>query len=149
MKTATLTLMVSALTCLAGDPDQKSLDEKSALIHSLPSREQLLSDMALARDIGSATAMHDKAIERLKNAQEGFERLKSILHPGDSVFDYPGLIALGRMKHNADENHYSIVLGIPPGWNWKHAQGTNRYEYIISFDGHGTITGITFVFYTL
>ena len=112
------------------------------------SREQLVADVALFRgDVAPLNQQQREATERLKKAIEGFKRLKALLQVGASVFDYPGLIALERPRHDDAENKYSMVLGIPPGWNWNQPQGINPNEFRITFDGRGFITAIAPVLY--
>jgi hypothetical protein len=144
MKRTILAFLILVTPCLADDAESREMRE---LIHNLPAREQLVDDVALFRKPAPPNEQQRTAGDRLKKAQEGFQRLKIALRAGTSVFEYPGLIALARPRHSDFDNRYSIVLGIPPGWNWDQPQGTNPDEYRISFDGHGVITAVDPVIY--
>ena len=147
MNRAILIFLISAIACLAGDPEHAALKQLRDFIHSLPAREQVVADVAVFRQ-GTPTAEQKRdATGRLKTAKEGFDRLKTLLRPGTSVFDYPGLIALARPRHSEADNKYELVLGIPPGWNWTHEQGTNENEYEVVFDSRGLITELRPVIY--
>ena len=147
MNRAILPFLISAAVCLGADPDKATTKEVTDLIHSLPAREQLAADVALFKDSAPPNEKQHDATERLEKAAAGFKRLRASLRPGTSVFDYPGLIALTRPIHNDFDNRYSMVIGIPPGWNWNQPQGTNPDEYRIAFDGRGIITAIDPVIY--
>jgi len=144
---ALLVLLISVTTSFAGDFDHAAFKQLRDFIHTLPARERVVADVALFRGGPSTEAQKQEATERLKKAKEGFDRLKTLIRIGTSVFDYPGLIALARPRHSEADNTYSIVLGIPPGWNWTHEQGTNENEYEIFFDNHGLITELRPVIY--
>jgi len=144
---ALLVLLISVTTSFAGDFDHAAFKQLRDFIHTLPARERVVADVALFRSGPSTEAQKREATERLKKAKEGFDRLKTLVRVGTSVFDYPGLIALARPRHSETDNTYSIVLGIPPGWNWTHEQGTNENEYEIFFDNRGLITELRPVIY--
>ena len=147
MNRAIQIVLISTVACLGADPDKAATKELTALIDSLPAREQLVADVALFKDAAPPNEKQREATERLKKAKDGFERLKALLRIGTSVFDYPGLIALTRPRHSDFDNRYEMLLGIPPGWNWNQPQGTNPDEYRITFDGRGNITAIDSVLY--
>ena len=144
---AILFSLLLAITPVGAEPDKSATKELSDLIHGLPVREQLIADVALFKETAAPSKRHPEAAERLSKAKDGFARLKSLLRTGASVFDYPGLIALTRLRHSAFDNRYQMLLGIPPGWNWNQPQGTNPDEYKITFDDHGIITAIEPVIY--
>jgi hypothetical protein len=147
MKHAILALLVSITAAFAGDFDHAAYKQLRDFIHSLAPREIVSADVAVFRG-GTPTELQKReATERLKKAKDGFERLKTLLRIGTSVFDYPGLLALARPRHLEADNKYSLVLGIPPGWNWMHEQGTNENEYEIIFDNRGIITDLRPVIY--
>lgn len=147
MHRAVLTFLISAVTCFAGDPEHALFKQLRDIIHSLPTREQVVADVAIFRQATPTAEQKRDATERLKNAKEGFDRLKTLLRPSTSIFDYPGLLALARPNHSEADNKYSLVLGIPPGWNWTHEQGTNENEYQVIFDSRGIITELRPVIY--
>jgi hypothetical protein len=144
MKRMLLAYLISCVACFAGDSDSRQLSD---LIHSLPAREHLIADVSLCAVSNPPSDQKREATERLKKAQEGFKRLRTLLHTATSVFDYPGLIALARPYHSDFDDRYSMVLGIPPGWSWSHPQGANPDEYRITFNGRGTIIEIQPVIY--
>ena len=100
MNRAVLILLISAAACFGGEPEGVGFKQLSDFIHSLPTREQVVTDVAVFRQ-GNPTAEQKRdAAERLTKAKEGFDRLKTLLQPTKSVFDYPGLLALARPAHS-------------------------------------------------
>ncbi len=147
MKHVFLAFLVSVTTSFGGDFEHAAYKQLRDFIHSLPARENVVADVALFRGGKPTEEQKLMATERLKKAKDGFERLKTLLRVSTSVFDYPGLLALARPRHIESDNKYSMTLGIPPGWNWKHEQGTNENEYEIIFDHRGIITELRPVIY--
>jgi hypothetical protein len=147
MNRAILFFLILAVSCFGAEPDKATTKDLTDLISSLPVREQLVADVSLFKNAAPPNEKQSEATERLKKAKDGFERLKPLLRTGTSVFDYPGLIALARPRHDDLDNTYEMLLGIPPGWNWNHPQGTNPGEYRITFDRRGIITAIEPVIY--
>ncbi len=146
MKIAFLAFLVSITVCFGGDFELAAYKQLRDFIQSLPPRENVVADVDLFQN-GSTKESVRGAAERLTKAKDGFKHLKTLLLIGKSVFDYPGLLALARPRHLERDNKYSMTLGIPPGWNWNHEQGTNENEYEIIFDGRGIITELRPVIY--
>ncbi len=108
----------------------------------------LKEDVALFRNEPALQdEKHREAAKRLQAADSGFTRLKALLRPGTSVFDYPGLLALAQPSHRRGGDTYSVVLGIPPGWSWHHEQGINSSEFELTFDHRGVILKVGPVIY--
>ena len=147
MKHAFLIFLFSVTVSFGGDFEHAAYKQLRDFIHSLPPRENVVADVALFRGGTPTEKQKLEAAERLKKAKDGFEHLKTLLRIGTSVFDYPGLLALARPRHIESDNKYSMIVGIPPGWNWIHEQGTNENEYEIIFDNRGIISELRPVIY--
>ena len=146
MKTAIAALLFAALGCFAAEPEIAPPDEIRALIRSLPARDRVQAYVQVFKDSAAGSAQQRAVVERLSLAKEGFDRLKTLIRPGMSLTAFPGILALAP-RHDADENRYSMILGIPPGWNWRRGQGENENEYDIVYDSHLTIIELRPVIY--
>jgi hypothetical protein len=146
MKLILCTLLLSVCAGLAGPAETK---EAADLIGTLPTRERVVAEVALfkGKDVAALDERQREANESLTKALEGFARLKTLLQPKTSVFDYPGLLGLARIKYNEGAERYSFILGVTPGWKWAQPEGTNPQEFEVFFDNHGTITEIKAVRY--
>ncbi|MEO5916039.1 MAG: hypothetical protein ABIS50_17520 [Luteolibacter sp.] len=147
MKHAFLAFLISVTASFGGDFEHAAFKQLRDFIHSLPARENVIADVALFQGGIPTQEQKRDAEDRLKKAKDGFEHLKTLLRVGTSIFDYPGLLALARPRHAVADNNYSMTLGIPPGWNWNHEQGTNENEYEVIFDNRGIITELRPVIY--
>ena len=146
MNRAILLFLIATLTCFAADPEQATPSELRDLIRGLPTRDRVVADVALYKSSLPGSAQQREAVERLKKAKEGFDRLKTFLRPGTSFSTLPGIFTLAP-HHRSDDGTVSMVLGIPPGWNWRRGQGNNENEYDIIFDSKGVILELRDVVY--
>lgn len=72
-----------------------------------------------------------KLIEAYEKALGELEKSVKV---GDAISDYPGILAHGDLRWNADSEHYKLTLGLKRGFP---EQGTGPFE--IYFDLHGRI----------
>ena len=142
MKQVVLALLLSAVNCIAGDSEQFTSKQILDLIHSLPGYEQIEKDFALTGDTTQANGEQSEARARLKKAAEGFNRLRSLLRVGTSVFDYPGLLALSPSRYIEFDHKYAIMLGIPSEEVRANGEGPEENAFDVIFDNRGIITEI-------
>ncbi len=142
LKHVALTLFLSVVSCLAGESEQATPKQIQDLIGSLPSFERIQEDFALTDYTAPANDKQREANARLKKASEGFQRLRSLLRVGTSVFDYPGLLALSRTRYIEFDHKYAMALGVPSDEVRANGEGLQKDMFDLVFDDRGIITAI-------
>jgi hypothetical protein len=93
---------------------------------------------AVAQGAGADAA----ALAVIDEAITNYQHLRLSLAPGASVFDYPGLLALGDIVYDA-RGRYRLRLGVtrplPRG-----VRPPPEHFFAVAFDSRGTIKSITF-----
>lgn len=74
----------------------------------------------------------------IAKAQEIVPRLRKLIEVGSSVFDYPGLLGRGDIAWHEYANEYELYLGV----YLRAQEGRGEYDFKITFDVKGVITGV-------
>lgn len=140
-----------SLICLVSAPLRAEIPaeekkEAAALIQELPVQGTIRQYDQLTRpgSAGKGTAEEQKlAEEQLAKVREIVPKLRKLIKPGTSIFDYPGLLSLGPpayhppMGEAAPENYQLHV-----GYNSAHMQGVFPHDFNVEFDGKGIIVAV-------
>jgi len=117
------------------------------LIRQLPALAEVSNwDQQLSALNAKPMAMMDKKplvdplYKKLQDAEKLYQALAEMIKVGDSVFDYPGLLAAARVYYSAGTDSYELYFGSQNGVSGK-ALMTDSGIYIIAFDRTGRITG--------
>jgi hypothetical protein len=83
------------------------------------------------------TDIEKQIIDRAQKLQDKHAALFNKVEIGKSVFEYPGLIAMGTLRYAEDNKQpYSLTLGIRP----HHSLFADSFnEYLIGFDSKGIV----------
>lgn len=118
------------------------------LIDKLPRQELLDKAYHGAPNEGKVSDEHSAL---LRSAAEIVKQLRTLLKPGTSMFNYPGLMAKGHItyegtasKEDGGYEKYSMYIGFPPG-----SEGVGKTDFIIIFDDKGMIHEIRSIDYKL
>lgn len=79
--------------------------------------------------------------KNIAELQGRFKKLKTFLKQGDSVFDYPGLLAKGTVRYDVTSGSYHLRLGVYDEIKPSGGQGAFA-PYRVTVGGWGTITSI-------
>ncbi|MDB6118776.1 MAG: hypothetical protein JWO08_2557 [Verrucomicrobiaceae bacterium] len=157
--TTLLLIWIPPLGLRAAEPAKQGLAEIIASIPTRSSLEASIRDLdrgssrpsVVPRDgepVVPTLVSREEATAILRKAQNAFNQLRTTLKVGTSIFDYPGILALGTPAFSGGANgNYRLKLGIPPGWAWAQEQGANPDEFSVDFDSKGVITQIAPVVY--
>lgn len=84
--------------------------------------------------------------KRLERAKDSILKIRKLIKKGTSVFDYPGLLSLGKIKNygiyseSKISAHYTYVLYI--GAHFGTEEGVGDYDFNIVFNEKGIITAV-------
>lgn len=75
--------------------------------------------------------------KKLEEAKSIIPKLRRSIQPGESIFDYNGLLAKGDINYREYSKEYTIWVGIPHSM-----EGIAPYEFQIVFDEKGIILSV-------
>jgi hypothetical protein len=81
------------------------------LIDGLPSRSDLYHADDAIHKVGFTDQERAAALEKFKVARERIPKLRELIAVGDSVFDYPGLLAVGETLFIENRNEHPEITG--------------------------------------
>ncbi len=118
------------------------------LIQSLPNADYLPPEYRLPEGVSPMQRIPKekrdavaKYHENMKELGSRYAKLKSYLKKGTSVFDYPGLLAKGRIRYEEHGKRYCMVVGVYDRLRHAGSQGVFG-PYRVEFDTNGLITEI-------
>jgi hypothetical protein len=116
MKTAILfvALCLFGNTGICSDQADTSKKEVADLIASIPTVSEMAFWKATSEDYKKAWSKTELPL-RIMAREKNCKRLESLITPGKSVFDYPGLLSIGRIMWHSKTETYSIVVDIKEG----------------------------------
>ena len=139
-----------ALPCVAQQTDKPTDDspreQMRRLLHDLPHQSFLTHCLNLVKQYEAARDKDelDHARKTVELAQELVPKIRALIKPDTSIFDYPGLLAAGsitdytelrRLPDGTSEGSYELYLGVFLG-----SQGTAPTEFRLLFNQKGIIT---------
>lgn len=123
-----------------------SIPARSSLEKTIRDRDRFNSRPAFIPGDGKPLVLtwssREEAEAILKKALDAFNQLRTTLKAGTSVFDYPGILALGKLTFSGAHGSYQLELGLPPRFEWNHEVITHPDAFQITFDSKGMITQI-------
>ena len=127
MKALILVVAVLVATpCLAQQAtkpkDDSPREQIRRLLDDLPPQRALSRYQALVKHPETAKSQDElkRAREQVKLAQERIPKIRALIKPGTSIFDYPGLLAAGTIEYmvlrelpgGTFEHSYQLYLGV-------------------------------------
>lgn len=120
--------------------------EAAALIQELPGQTMIrqYDQMTRPGDEEKGSAEEKKlAADQLAKVREIVPKLRKLIKPGASIFDYPGLLSHGPSVYNPpiDEDtpeNYQLYVGYNPA----HIQGVFPYDFKVEFNSKGVIVTV-------
>jgi hypothetical protein len=143
-----LAILLNLLTVLAPfgkaeepDPLKKEFAE---LAEKIAPAETLLrwNKVVLHPETAESKGQLEVAQKALAEAKANIPKLRTLLKPGKSVFDYPGLLALGRITHSgidfaskaSPEYTYRLYIGAHFGGG----EGIHAFDFTVTFNQRAT-----------
>jgi len=139
MKTprAIVLLLVALVFCSHAQAQNPAKAAFTQLLDDIPPTEALRRDAALVQRPEAAPNKQDveDAQKRLAKAKIAIPKLRKLITVGSSVFDYPGLLAHGRITYGAG---YRLYFGA----YFSGAEGHGPYDFNVVFNDTGIITAV-------
>ena len=149
-----LILIVAVLVsvpCFVGQTtkpgDDSPREQMRRLLDDLPPQRALSRYQGLVKHPETArdAAELEFAREKVKLAQERIPKIRALIKPGRSIFDYPGLLAAGsieyvflqRLPDGTYERGYQLYLGVFLGDEY-----TQPWDFHIIFNEAGVVTAV-------
>ncbi len=142
-------VLIIQACAVANDSGKLDIKEFRSLLNDTPSQvildrcKWLIKHPDKARDKSEI----DWAHQQIEKAQTNVPKIRAFLKPGNSVFDYPGLISCGRITYHgatrerpdgaSGSGSYSLYLGVFLGF-----EGIGKSDFQMNFDEKGVITGV-------
>jgi hypothetical protein len=80
-----------------------------------------------------------KAKEVVEKAKPILQKMRSLIKPETSVFEYKGLLQHGSVRYEEYSNSYSMIVG----FYFLPHEGTGKYQFRITFNEQGIISKIS------
>lgn len=89
----------------------------------------------------------NEASKAMDNVIYAIPKIRKLIKPGKSIFDYPGLLSRGRITYNDGSNkpYYTQYFGA----YLRSTEGSGSYDFEIIFNCDGLITEVKSVVYKL
>lgn len=111
-------------------PSQSNLEHYQSLV--VPCRGTfVMNESAKAKEL-------EHAMAEVERAKVNLPKLRKLLRPGTSVFEYPGLLAHGKISYNEYSKTYNCYIGL---YLLPH-EGVEPYDFYLTFDSRGQITAV-------
>jgi len=129
-------------------------EELVKLIQSLPNADYLPPRYRLPEGVSPMQSIPEekrdavkKYHDNMKELGERYAKLKGYLKNGKSIFDYPGLLAKGKIRYDEHQKRYRMVVGVYDRLRHAGSQGVFG-PYRVVFESTGIIIEIKDVVYT-
>ena len=144
MKKLILCLTLLATTLCHAQQAAKPQDEFVRLLTDVSSTEQLLEYNKLLNQPFAQTNKEavEHARERIEKAKKAIPKIRKLIVIGTSVFDYPGLLAHGRITYD-ESSGYDLYFGA----YFRGGQGSAPYDFWVTFNRKGVVTDVKNVIY--
>ena len=124
--------------------DPQKLARAQAILRDLPGNAEL-SEWARKLSDPSLEKVAPEEIARIRQkrlaAAALYDELYTCIEPDRSVFDYPGLIALGKIRFLTTSDKYRLLLGV----HTPHDRGQlySAHEFHVLFSPYGMIRSVS------
>lgn len=150
MKPTVIAVLLSAILAFytRAEPPDPVKKEFVDLAENLAPADSLLRWNALVEHPETAESKEavEAARQRLAAAKASIPKIRKLIKPGTSVFDYPGLLALGRITTSgiyfsskaSPKYNYDLYLGAHFGGG----EGIHAYDFTVTFNEQGIIAAV-------
>lgn len=137
----TLTVLLCAKSAASYDelpnPTKKTLDDGKAAVAVRQTWQEYHDQYAHASSGEAERADREQKWSALEAYAKQLRILQQALKAGDSIADYPGILAHGTIHWNPDNKTYELTLGLRP-----FDAGDGLGQFTVTFDPKGIVSEV-------